>query len=193
MVEIQEKVQMKYDGGPFVPIPDDLLGTSDAGRFLRLRVSHAGICKLLSGSKWADLYKQVKNPSLSMGPNYKNLLDEIQLQYHHEAKKVLKSDADSAGAGGSAGGADFFENEGQQAENVRAKKVLPEDMPPVLEVMLDGKPVKVVTPQSFRNMVALVLVEEDNLKNCFDYLSEDIPKCWGDDGLQQKRKYRRKS
>ena len=105
MVEIQEKVQMKYDGGPFVPIPDDLLGTSDAGRFLRLRVSHAGICKLLSGSKWAELYKQVKNPSLSMGPNYKNLLDEIQLQYHHEAKKVLKSDADSAGAGGSAGGA----------------------------------------------------------------------------------------
>ena len=76
---------------------------------------------------------------------------------------------------------------------MRAKKVLPEDMPPVLEVMLDGKPVKVVTPQSFRNMVALVLVEEDNLKNCFDYLSEDIPKCWGDDGLQQKRKYRRKS
>eukprot|EP00439_Symbiodinium_sp_Y106_P017190 s9416_g2.t1 len=73
------------------------------------------------------------------------------------------------------------------------QKGMPSSSAAAVQVMLDGKPVKVVTPQSFRNMVALVLVEEDNLKNCFDFLSEDIPKCWGDDGLQQKRKYRRKS
>ncbi|CAE7331915.1 unnamed protein product [Symbiodinium natans] len=189
MVEIQEKLLLAYEGGPLVPIPEEFLFSNTAGKFLRLRVSHAGICKLIAGNKYSDLFKQVRNPSLSSGPNYKKLLDEIQTGYHRQAKQLLAS-----ASSGSAGGEDFFEDGGEQADKVRPKKVLiKDDMPPILELMLDGTPIKVATPPSFRNMVASVLVEETNLKNCFDFLSKDIPNCWGDAGEQQKRKYRKKS
>ena len=172
MVEIVDKVAIKYQDGSPVAIPSQLIHTTEGGvRFLQFQASHSAICRLVCGHN--DFWKQCKNPSLSGSKNY-GILREKQEQAMMAALQVEEED----------------DKKDQIFTDNSKKKTRPKicNGPETLVINVNGCNVVILAPGSWKQQDVVVQLDETMLEAVIAFMAEDCESCLASDG---KRTYQK--
>ena len=173
-MEISERVVLQYKNGPEVLLPSALLVVEDSGqKWVRFKQTNYATCKLVLGH--LENFKTTKNPSLANSEQFSALLS---LQH-----KALESDAVEQQED------ELFDASASQeavAEKKPGKKrkISIEKVASQCTVSLNGTPVCLKTPQSWKETDIVVQLDAAQLGAVVDYLSQDASSCLG-----QKRSY----
>lgn len=181
MVEIQDRVALSYAGGQLWQIPPALVLVEEGQKYLKLQGSHHVLVKLLCG-KDLDKVAGVKNPSFANSEKLQVLKDKVG----EAAGKLLKREQPVVE------GEEVFAAEPEKKKGKYMAKQLPKPSPVQVEIPLEEVEVKpTVTLLAFSTSTKVdlhVLMQEDNLKHVFDFVSKDLEECF----TGSKRSYKAK-
>ena len=169
-MEVSRQITLKYNGGPSVVLPSQLVTQHDGNYFVKFRASHYAIAKLVLGYK--DEYKPCHSVNLSSSPQWK----EFQTLLKEALKKHFNIGATD----------DCFEEANEPEETgTRGWKKLLDKMALTMTVDIGGTNVEVLTPSSFKCSDVNVKLEAAQLKAFCDFMSQNVDDCFGG----KKRKY----
>ena len=172
-MEVSSQISLKYNGGPPVVLPEQLVTQHDGDSFVKFRASHYSIAKLVLGHK--DEYKKCQNVNLSSSPQWK----EFQALLKEALKKHFNIGASD----------DCFEEANEPEETgTRGWKKLLDKMAPTMTVDLGGANVEVLAPSSFKCSDVSVKLEAAQLKAFCDFISQNVDDCFG----AKKRQYNKR-